>query len=109
MWYFSSLLFLLLIKMFLNDYEKIPIDALLYLVGECNYGGRVTDERDRILINSLLTLFYNHKVPLIRPTFQTGARRFQKLILIENVEKILEYSKIYCGRKDCNNILKFKP
>ncbi|XP_063719575.1 dynein axonemal heavy chain 3-like [Symsagittifera roscoffensis] len=50
------------LQMFLNDYEKIPIDALLYLVGECNYGGRVTDERDRVLINSLLTIFYNHKV-----------------------------------------------
>ena len=45
--------------MFLNHYEKIPWDALKYMVAEANYGGRVTDPNDRVTIMLLLEDFYN--------------------------------------------------
>lgn len=55
--------------MFLNHYDKVPWDALRYMVAEANYGGRVTDPNDRVTIMLILEDFYcpemlknNHKL-----------------------------------------------
>ncbi|KAI9224417.1 dynein heavy chain and region D6 of dynein motor-domain-containing protein [Blastocladiella britannica] len=47
---------------FLSEYDDIPFKALTYLSGECSYGGRVTDDRDRRCLMSLLSVFYNPEV-----------------------------------------------
>ena len=50
------------LKMFLDEYESIPYEALNYMVAEANYGGRVTDPKDRRLIKILLKDFYSPKI-----------------------------------------------
>jgi len=47
---------------FLLDNETIPWDAMRYMTGQINYGGRVTDDWDRTLLLHILNRFYNEKV-----------------------------------------------
>jgi dynein heavy chain len=48
------------LNMFLNEYpDELPLKALSYMAGECNYGGRVTDDKDRRLCVTLLAVYYS--------------------------------------------------
>ncbi|XP_059519194.1 dynein axonemal heavy chain 12 [Myotis daubentonii] len=50
------------LQLFINEYDTIPFEAISYLTGECNYGGRVTDDWDRRLLLTMLADFYNTNI-----------------------------------------------
>ncbi|CAL4065768.1 unnamed protein product, partial [Meganyctiphanes norvegica] len=65
------------LQMMLNECGgSLPIEALVYLTGECNYGGRVTDARDRRLLHCLLTKFYNKQTLEIENYSMCGLKEY---------------------------------
>ncbi|KAG6956166.1 hypothetical protein JG687_00010768, partial [Phytophthora cactorum] len=53
------------LKISLDDLQPddpIPYAALAYLAGECNYGGRVTDDKDRRCLITILSDFYTRDI-----------------------------------------------
>ena len=47
------------LRMFVDLYEETPFKALNYCTGMCNYGGRVTDDKDGRMLLVVLKRFYN--------------------------------------------------
>lgn len=47
-----------MLKIFLDEQEDIPWEALVYVTGIINYGGRVTDDNDRRCLITTLEKYY---------------------------------------------------
>eukprot|EP00892_Ulva_mutabilis_P004868 jgi/Ulvmu1/2753/UM014_0211.1 len=47
------------LRMFLDEYDEMPLEMLTYTCGECNYGGKVTDGKDRRTLMTILSDFYH--------------------------------------------------
>ena len=50
------------LRMLLDEQEDVPWPALQYLTAEVNYGGRVTDDWDRRLINNILHTYFQEAI-----------------------------------------------
>jgi dynein heavy chain len=59
------------LQKFLIEYPSVPWSTIVYLTGECNYGGRVTDEKDRRTLMSLLSISYNPDV--LNPAYKLSS------------------------------------
>ena len=47
---------------FIDVYDDIPYTVMMLLCGDVNYGGRVTDDKDRRCMNSILSLYITPQV-----------------------------------------------
>lgn len=58
----------IVMKKLLEDNEEIPWDSLLFVSGQINYGGRVTDDWDRRCLDAVLKRFYTPDI--LNETYQ---------------------------------------
>ena len=47
------------LKMFLDEQPLVPYKSINVIISEINYGGRVTDDKDKILIQAILEKYIN--------------------------------------------------
>ena len=76
-------------KMFLDDYEQIPYRVIRFMCSEINYGGRVTDDKDRRLINNLLETFCNES--LLIENYQFSDSGVYKIPSGEDIKTFKKY------------------
>jgi len=82
------------LHLMVDSFEKVPFKALRYLTGLCNYGGRVTDDRDRRALATILEDFYNDKV-IEDGNYHIVDERFRKYYVFqgENARDYLDYAR----------------
>jgi len=76
----------------------VPFKALRYLTGLCNYGGRVTDDRDRRTLATLLNDFYNEDV-IEHKTYFIVNEKFKKYYIYSG-ETWKDYQSFVLGLPD---------
>jgi len=47
-----------LLSLYLDEYDETPWEALKFLIAAINYGGHVTDDWDRRLLNTYITDYF---------------------------------------------------
>lgn len=77
-----------------DSFENVPFKALRYLTGLCNYGGRVTDDRDRRALATILDDFYNDQV-IGEDTYHIVSEKFKKYYIYsgDSAKDYLDYVK----------------
>jgi len=70
---------MLLLHMYCLTAKEIPWDALQYVTGEINYGGRVTDSWDQITLKTVLLNFFGPH------TLEKGNKNKKSMLLLRSL------------------------
>jgi dynein heavy chain len=73
-------------RRFLDEQESIPWDALRFITGHINYGGRVTDDWDRRCIVTILSIYFNEAI-MVQENGEYKPHSFSRSGLYEPVWK----------------------
>ena len=70
--------------------ENIPWDAMLYMTGHINYGGRVTDDWDRVCLLSILKKYYNQDI-INSEKYELSSSKIYRVPEYGGLKEYLEY------------------
>ena len=85
-----SITYLQVVK-FLDKYEEIPYKVMLFLTGHINYAGRVTDDIDRLTLNTMLKDYVNENV--LQDGYKFSPSGVYKSITATTVDEYMAYLK----------------
>lgn len=81
------------LNIFLSHYDDVQFTAIKYLTGECNYGGRVTDDWDRRTLNTILSKFYNPQILQEEIIYYFDPSQLYYCPNEDNLDKMVDYVK----------------
>ncbi|XP_076618005.1 dynein axonemal heavy chain 7 isoform X2 [Colletes latitarsis] len=81
------------LHLFLDEFQDVRFDALKYLTGECNYGGRVTDNWDRRTLNTILSKFYSEELLAEKVYYFDDASNIYYCPNVREHEAYMEYTR----------------
>jgi len=87
----------------LNNNQSIDYNALKYLFAECNLGGRVTDDKDRRLINALLDRIFCPQM-METENFSLDSNGVYKVPSEGDYESYVTYIKNLSSRTNANAV-----
>jgi dynein heavy chain len=80
------------LKNFLEEQDELPWLALVYVTGEINYGGRVTDDQDRRCLLSILGKYYVPKT-ITDDNYSFSSSGLYKAPPVGSLQSVRDYIK----------------
>lgn len=77
------------LRMFLEEQQHIPWDALRFVCGQINYGGRVTDDWDRRCLMSILNQYFSEQI--LEDDYKFSVSGIYRAPLEGNMASVREY------------------
>ncbi|XP_043277906.1 dynein axonemal heavy chain 7-like [Venturia canescens] len=81
------------LQILLDQYDDVQFEALKYLTGECNYGGRVTDAWDRRTLNTILAKYYCEEALSEETYYFDETSELYYCLVAKEHDVYLEYTK----------------
>jgi len=76
---------------FINQYEDVPYKVLNFLGAKINYGGRVTDDKDKVLISTILGTYVIEDAVLKKSEYKYSVSGKYHAPEGETVEEMVQY------------------
>jgi len=83
------------LMLFINQYDEVPYKVLNFLGAKINYGGRVTDDKDKLLISTILNTFICKQVVEQKAGYKYSTSGIYHAPEAETVQEVIEFVRTF--------------